>query len=397
MKRLPILFALALLSACSPPGPREAESIPSPHRPLAGSLEENLLRIQNDQFVEACDSELAAKKLELARALDARSSEIEKFTSGQAPSNRYRTVPLPPTFVREPVETVHPATGWQEDFYGWSEMHERYQAFKDRPVGPEWLWLNGNVRSLILDDELRVVYGANVYLDKDSGVALGELAAQLEKCLGRSDCAELQLSPHARDLEEINPFYRWFAHRLRGEPDPSLKRDVLQRYARRVRADLRQYAFTPNLSVRRERQAELALPLDAGVFGASEAGLRGLARYIEDEWKGAGLSLRVRWQSAEDRPDIFRILLESVSGGRAYVLPGSREVHLVPYMRARSLAHEIGHVLGFTDHYHTVWIPQNCRYKTQFREDDIMSDSDRGLVTREEWETLERVYPFRAP
>jgi hypothetical protein len=61
-------------------------------------------------------------------------------------------------------------------------------------------------------------------------------------------------------------------------------------------------------------------------------------------------------------------------------------------VQARALAHEIGHVLGFRDNYFTVWRNDICGYEYQSREDDLMSNSDKGLVLPEHWEELARHY-----
>jgi hypothetical protein len=59
-----------------------------------------------------------------------------------------------------------------------------------------------------------------------------------------------------------------------------------------------------------------------------------------------------------------------------------------------TVAHEFGHVLGFADHYYSVWNDRNCYYSQSSGTGDIMSNSDRGLVTARHWEILEKAYPL---
>ena len=127
--------------------------------------------------------------------------------------------------------------------------------------------------------------------------------------------------------------------------------------------------------------------LDAGAFQGVEDALRSL---IEPVWSDDSHRLVVDFVTGD--PLAFRIVLDETSGGRSFVSWGDRTVHLYPGVRERSIAHEIGHVLGFRDHYETVFDGQSCAYTQTADPNDIMADAARGSVTVDEWSQLAATY-----
>ena len=86
--------------------------------------------------------------------------------------------------------------------------------------------------------------------------------------------------------------------------------------------------------------------------------------------------------------DLFHILFTLEPNNRSFVNFNLKEINLFPFTAVRTVAHEYGHVLGFDDHYYTVWNSEKCEYHAQYNEEDIMSDSETGDVTNLEWQTL---------
>ena len=74
--------------------------------------------------------------------------------------------------MREPETpfTLHP--GWTEDTESWAELARLYRDIRDTHGDPGWVSLQVGVRSILTDDEYRVLDGADFFLDKDSGPAL---------------------------------------------------------------------------------------------------------------------------------------------------------------------------------------------------------------------------------
>lgn len=127
--------------------------------------------------------------------------------------------------------------------------------------------------------------------------------------------------------------------------------------------------------------------LDPGPFAGSEEALRAI---IEPVWTNDTHRLVIDFVSGD--PRAFRIVLDGPSGGRSLVRWSDKTVHLYPDVRERSIAHEIGHVLGFVDHYETVFDAKSCTYTETADPSDLMADPSRGSVNDEEWSALDAAY-----
>jgi hypothetical protein len=162
-----------------------------------------------------------------------------------------------------------------------------------------------------------------------------------------------------------------------------------------VEAELKQYQFRRNEHMFRRDGDSYVLPLNAGVFTGLTAEIQA---YIEGAWSSAlGKNVKVEWRDLGSNPPLFRFLYRSTIGERAYVSPSDRTINLFPNSSNSTVAHEIGHVIGFRDTYYTVWDEKNCRYMNQYREDDIMSQHQTGLVLSDHWQKLEAEYPLTPP
>lgn len=102
--------------------------------------------------------------------------------------------------------------------------------------------------------------------------------------------------------------------------------------------------------------------------------------------------MRIEWKTAGPESGLYHFIVEPGTGGRSWMNWDKLEVHLFSEVRVGSIAHEIGHVLGFPDHYYDVWHPERCEYMSQYHETDVMSDSSTGSVTADEWRALDHRY-----
>ena len=95
------------------------------------------------------------------------------------------------------------------------------------------------------------------------------------------------------------------------------------------------------------------------------------------------------------RDDVFKFVAGVDKGGRPYVSRKNKAIVLASGVRRNTIAHEIGHVLGFKDKYYDVWHPESCQWFEQTLDQDLMSNSDIGDVTPAEWHELDRRYPVK--
>jgi hypothetical protein len=127
--------------------------------------------------------------------------------------------------------------------------------------------------------------------------------------------------------------------------------------------------------------------MDPGLLGQREKEI--IDSIIESIWSSETSKVKLNWSSKQETPGLFEILFHPNSPDqRPFVLPYKKTMNLFPGNRTRSVAHEFGHVLGFDDHYYTVWDPDRCLYIYESNDFDLMSSSDSGDVTHEEWRTL---------
>lgn len=149
------------------------------------------------------------------------------------------------------------------------------------------------------------------------------------------------------------------------------------------------HQFRPNTSVERTGKKEFSVTLDPGEFKGFEKVLSDL---LEAEWKGEGFHVKVRWAPGDPTAYRFEANLRS---GRTYVNHTRRAIVLENLAWTKVLAHEFGHVLGFDDHYYSVWNAQNCYYTQLARNSDLMSSSEKGSVGRKHWDLLDQAYPWK--
>jgi hypothetical protein len=145
-----------------------------------------------------------------------------------------------------------------------------------------------------------------------------------------------------------------------------------------------EHIFRPNPSVSREGK-NFVVRLDAGEFRGAEKKLE----KIFSAWSGQGHTLKIRW--VQNDPDAYRMLAHSRSS-RSYVNHHDKTMVIANFAWTRTLAHELGHILGFADHYYSVWNGRNCYYTQESRLSDLMSDSQFGRVTAEHWRIMDEAY-----
>ncbi len=152
--------------------------------------------------------------------------------------------------------------------------------------------------------------------------------------------------------------------------------------------DQAEHKFQPNPFVKRLSPKEFSVLLNPGDFSAEKVRLKAM---IEDEWKGGGFRLHVEWST---EPGAYTFLARP-SEVQSITDHLDKTIHMKKIVRFRTFAHEVGHVLGFDDHYYEVWHEKYCYYTQEYRTSDIMSDAENGLVTPRHWQILEKAYPWK--
>lgn len=152
--------------------------------------------------------------------------------------------------------------------------------------------------------------------------------------------------------------------------------------------DVTQHQFRPNPDVRRTGPREFTASIRPGDFAGHEAAL---SKLLEGEWQGGGWRVKIDWNEKA----AYAMLAHS-SSSRSFVNHRKKTMEIANLAWTKTVAHELGHILGFDDHYYNVWNARNCYYSQESRLADIMSNSERGHLTGRHWEILDHAYPWKA-
>lgn len=147
--------------------------------------------------------------------------------------------------------------------------------------------------------------------------------------------------------------------------------------------------FLRNFSVKRLNQMDLELSLDVGDARGQEAAIQ---KAIEDAWSTNRHHLFVRWVTND--PAAYRITIKR-AGSEHYVNYQTKTITLLSAATNGVIAHEIGHVLGFDDHYKRYWSQVDCDLRGIADEHDIMASSAYPHALPFHWNILDRAYPIR--
>lgn len=417
--RLSVLcLALSSLVACSS---KEAPSVSAGAVSLAperlstgegsiqaateGPLTATVRSIQEDQYKEPCDEKFRAAQFEIAAALDARAEAIAAFATasanakpdasqpGKKTAPAYIPVRLGSTFVMEKSTPFKlSAESWVTSTNSWGEIVKFYEAMKTDPVNENWAGLNDWVRGVLVDDVNRVKNGTIFAFDETSGPAIEALRPAVEACWKDRACESIVLNAQQEAQLASQPYYAEIFRRVKEASTPEGRRRGISDLGMRLREDYQQFAFAKSPHVRAVSPGHYEVEIDAGPFAEAADQTRA---YIENIWKAEGRAVKVIFKERSLVPDLFALKLEGGVGGRSYVDYANRNVVLFPGVRARAIAHEVGHVLGFPDVYFTIWDGEACVYGVRKNKQDLMSDPNYGTVLEAHWQKLAEKYPVK--
>lgn len=149
--------------------------------------------------------------------------------------------------------------------------------------------------------------------------------------------------------------------------------------------DETQHQFRPNPDVHRTGPREFTASIRPGDFKGHE---QTLSKLLEDEWRSGGWHLKIDWNEKASY-----VMLAHSDSSRSFVNHRRKTMEIANLAWTKTVAHELGHILGFDDHYYNVWNARNCYYSQESRLADIMSNSEKGGLLPRHWELLDQAYP----
>lgn len=384
------ILALAL-SACGKSPPHSLAENQMEKVPIKGKLLPIVETFKKVDSLSNCDQSNLPAMLEISAAVDQHQSEIDAYIADQIThptSQMYKTVQVGPLLVRELIQIQAPAKGWIFETYGWNKIIARYEKVKANPSPQNWSYLNTMVRNILTDERSRIVEGYGYALSYDDEPVIEALLKATQACIQDHECKFPTYSEKGlKWLTKLNFYVRKQAD-LRAAANEYQRESALQEILDGLISTMKNFQMRKNSSITREGKI-LHLPLyTSDLASVTDT----LSRYIESVWTSAELSLKIDWKPAPTN-DLFTVLFLRESNGRSFVTYKSKTVSLYNNVQAKSIAHEIGHVLGFKDHYYDVWDETKCEYQDQYREDDLMSDATYSTVLDEEWKVLQETYP----
>jgi hypothetical protein len=358
MRTPALLLASSLLAfSCAksePASPPNIEGRPIEHRTLTGSLTSNVKRLLSGPYRSACDEKIEPIRQEIAAALDAKAAEIAALSTSSSATHQEK--PFGPTSIRERIAPPEKAKeGWQEEKTTWEELGELYQEIKNKPVDKNW----------------RILF------------------TEADACLIAPGCVSPTLSAESKAFLAGQLRLQQELREVTAAPDQDTARRELADFVSWVATDYRFWAFKKNPLLKRVGNHEYELPFDLGVFAPARADF---IRHFESAWKVEDRKVTLKTEDSAAVTGVFRAILGTDPGGRSFVDRKDLKLTLEPGFSGEAIAHEMGHVLGFRDVYYSVWDPATCAWTTQYREDDIMSDHNKGRVLELHWQKLAEVY-----
>lgn len=145
--------------------------------------------------------------------------------------------------------------------------------------------------------------------------------------------------------------------------------------------------FVRTGAVKRVGPHEFNLYLNPGIFREHTALLQ---KGIELIWQSPPYRVRVIWSKL---PNAFELELNPLESAH-YVNYQTKKISILEFISPGTLAHEIGHVLGFADHYRYYWHEKSCQVNGNGYPSDIMANSPVAKTLRGHWLLLDKAYPY---
>jgi hypothetical protein len=368
---------------------------------VVGPLGEKVKELSKSEYTEDCDREYLKTKLRLARLIDENSARIESDSRDQSTvPEGAKPIKFSGTFLYDVARIQPKNEGWQKETHSWQLLAEAYEKYKDAPEKINWLRFNNRIRSLVTDDEFRIDYGRNM------GIRFGHLALipiilkSVRDCLSESKCIQVNFDSETLQAVSDIPYYSFYEQKIMGSEAHDKKRSLIERFERRVAMDesLHRRRIYQHIKTTRVGSAiEIKVPL-ADEAGLSAADRKVFENAVSSAWNSDTQKFSIEWKPASARQEeIAGFQMGHETGTRPHVSADSKTgkpnyLKLFPYNRTTSISHEFGHILGFGDHYFTVWDDKKCQYDVYYNETDIMSESSSGVPTQEEREWIQQNY-----
>ncbi|MBK9292881.1 MAG: hypothetical protein IPM57_00285 [Oligoflexia bacterium] len=325
--------------------------------------------------------ELKYKKI-ILKTLEEKKADIKKAqeTTISSPASSSIKLEKLSSVYLESYEPVEQTSSWENRFFTWEKVYKKYylplinKTAKD--YSEKLINLEYYANSMLYDEQKLKDYPHFFYTTKDDEKILSDLILKLSQ-------RNYEFTKNEKKYISARAIYKLSYDQRNYEALRELLTLIYNRY----------FEFRKEPTVKRISQNTIEIPLDPGDF--DKIAQSRFEEIIYKYWSSAKLKVRIKWvTNSVDSKAYFKVV-GAGENGRSYVDYNTRTINLYSGMTEGTLAHEIGHILGFSDLYFDIWQKSKCRFITQVQGSNIMSNSTGGSVLKEHWHTLNQYYPFK--
>lgn len=334
-----------------------------------------------------CDRKWIDRIYKIAEALDKNAERVQKQSlDADLAEGTVTIVSGEANFSYKASYPVEASGRWLQTEHSWDELYAIFEAIRNRPNDNRWSSLDALVRSNLFNDRGRLTFLDSYALDHTSEDAL--LSAS-QRIANLQFGERFLINPDSFVFLNRNAAFRDHFQQMNRTQDPALFVTLRERLAQRLAKDyVDRFGFVKNKGVTYSGGGEYRVELSAP--GWTDAERREFGDVVRGIWNNnRDRRVHVEWALSRNA---YTIEMRKHSGGRARTYFDQRKVLLFHNDSAKTIAHEIGHVLGFKDRYFTTWDAKRCVYTQSSLDTDIMSSHHTGSVLPEHWARLDREY-----
>ncbi len=265
----------------------------------------------------------------------------------------------------------------------WEKVLKTYNRIRGKKSTSSWQKLLNRFNTLVLEDTKRLKYRVHPLLSRDMEDRVRAAKEEVKLCQIHYSCYEYDFSQETISYLKASPMHHKAWTGFFEAKSRETQVAALDELLKLLNNDLKRYEFTahPNIQF-----SDKTLQLPINTDGLSQE-LIELLQSASDLWSEGSYNIELI-----DDDMGFKIHDHRGSPGRSYVNLSDRSIHLYGTPSVKTLAHELGHVIGFDDHYYTSFDEVTCRYQFELNSSDLMSSVKSGQIQSKHWTKIKEKY-----